>query len=104
MTFFAPAMALSQNETICNSGPSLHLNENYDTSTLIISAQNYDENTLSKIVIPVLSSEKTPQIIIFDRNEKTNSLYQNLDNSLKVKWYKYITVFQDAVVWSQDFF
>ncbi|MCK6599057.1 MAG: hypothetical protein L6Q37_11890 [Bdellovibrionaceae bacterium] len=103
-TFFAPVLALSQDKTTCSNGPSLHLNENFDTITLVISAQNYDEITLSKIIVPVLSDEKNPQIIIFDRDGKTNSIYQSLNFNLKNKWLEYITVFQNAVVWSQDFF
>lgn len=103
LTIFAPMRALSQNETLCSAGPSLHLNENFDTTTLIISSQNYDKDSLAKILIPVLSDKNTPQIIVFDRDGKTTSLKESLDSGLKAKWLDYVTVFQDAVVWSQDF-
>ena len=103
LTFFAPALALSHNETLYKHGPSLHLNENYDTNALIISALNYDKDTFSKILVPILSDENTPQIIIFDRDGKTDYIRENLTDSLKKKWSNYVTVFDDAVIWSQDF-
>ncbi|MBL7544180.1 MAG: hypothetical protein JNL11_10200 [Bdellovibrionaceae bacterium] len=103
LTFFASKKALSQNETFCSAGPSQHLNENFDTSILVISSQNYNTNSLEKILITVLSEEKTPRIIVFDRDGKTNSLQENLNSFLRAKWSDYVTVFQDAVVWSQDF-
>jgi len=104
ITFFAPLKALSQNEMKCNSGPSLHLNENYDTTVLIISAQNYDIKALYKIITPVLSDYKVPQIIIFDRDGKARALQNGLNPNLQAKWSTNVTIFQDAVVWSQDFF
>lgn len=103
LTIFAPIRALSQDETLCSVGPSLHLNENFNTTALIISSQNYDKDSLAKILIPVLSDKNTPQIIVFDRDGKTDSLQENLGSPFRAKWSEHVTVFQDAVVWSQDF-
>lgn len=100
---FAGRQKLAPTQEECSVGPSQHLNENFDTSALIISSQNYDNESLAKILIPVLSDKKTPQIIIFDREGKTTPLQENLGSFLRAKWSDYVTVLQDAVVWSQDF-
>lgn len=103
ITFFV-SPSFAQSERYCSNGPSLHLNENFTTNTLAVSALSYKQEDLKELVKSLLSQNNTPQIIVYDGSNKSGSIFESLSQDLKSKWLKHVTIFQDTVTWSQDFF
>ncbi|OQW47625.1 MAG: hypothetical protein A4S09_15035 [Proteobacteria bacterium SG_bin7] len=106
LTFFVIKKADAV-ENLCPMGPSQHLNENFNTNTVIVAVDEYPVSEIEKIILTVLQNnleKDTPKIILLGTKGELLSIYKKLEPEYKEKWDKFVTLIDRDVTWAQDFF